>query len=131
MRAYIVRPLIIAITVLALLGGLPRSTARAGSGVTIANFAFAPGSITVAPGTTVTWTNTDSVAHTVTADDKSWGSGSLSKNATYSFSFTQPGTYTYHCSIHPDMTGTIIVSGTAPTPGPASPTPVATLPPTH
>jgi plastocyanin len=79
-------------------------------GATIQNIAFSPTSITVARGTTVTWTNLDSVAHTVTADDGSWGSGTLGHGATYSHVFTSPGTYTYHCAIHPFMTGTVMVT---------------------
>jgi plastocyanin len=58
----------------------------------------------------VTWTNLDGVAHTVTADDGSWGSGTLGQGATYSHVFTSPGTYTYHCAIHPFMTGTVTVT---------------------
>jgi plastocyanin len=58
----------------------------------------------------VTWTNLDSMApHTVTADDGSWGSGTLGQGATYSHVFTSPGTYTYHCAVHPYMTGTVVV----------------------
>jgi plastocyanin len=64
----------------------------------------------VARGTTVTWTNQDAMAHTVTADDGSWGSGPLGPGTTYSHVFTSPGTYTYHCAFHPFMTGTVMVT---------------------
>jgi plastocyanin len=77
---------------------------------TIQNVAFSPNPITVARGTTVTWTNLDGVAHTVTADDGSWGSGTLGHGATYSHVFTSPGSYPYHCAIHPFMTGTVRVT---------------------
>ena len=77
---------------------------------TIQNVAFSPNPLTVAQGTTVTWTNLDGVAHTVTADDGSWGSGTLGQGATYSQVFTSPGTYTYHCAIHPFMKGTVMVT---------------------
>ena len=79
-------------------------------GATIQNLAFSPNPLTVAQGTTVTWTNLDGVAHTVTADDGSWGSGTLGQGATYSQVFTSPGTYTYHCAIHPFMKGTVVVT---------------------
>jgi plastocyanin len=77
---------------------------------TIQNVAFSPNPITVARGTTVTWTNLDGVAHTVTADDGSWGSGTLGHGATYSHVFTSPGSYTYHCAIHPFMKDTVVVT---------------------
>jgi plastocyanin len=77
---------------------------------TIQNVAFSPNPISVARGSTVTWTNLDGVAHTVTADDGSWGSGTLGHGATYSHVFTSPGSYTYHCAIHSFMTGTVMVT---------------------
>jgi plastocyanin len=83
--------------------------AAGGSAVSIANFAFAPASMTVAVGTTVTWTNTDSAGHTVTADDGSFKSDKLGTGATFSQTFTKAGTFAYHCSIHSSMTGTITV----------------------
>lgn len=83
--------------------------AASGSAVQIVNFAFAPASITVAVGASVAWTNNDSVAHTVTADDKSFDSGNLDRGKTFSFTFTKAGTYTYHCAIHPNMKGAIVV----------------------
>jgi plastocyanin len=84
-------------------------SAAGGSTVAIANFAFAPASVTVAVGTTVTWTNSDSASHTVTADDGSFKSAKLANGATFSQTFTTAGTFTYHCSIHPSMTATITV----------------------
>ncbi|MBU0486789.1 MAG: cupredoxin family copper-binding protein, partial [Bacteroidetes bacterium] len=77
--------------------------------IKIENNKFSPASLTIAKGTKVRWTNNDDVTHTVTADDTSWGSGNLGKGDTYSKTFTQNGTFTYHCIPHPDMTGTIIV----------------------
>jgi plastocyanin len=82
--------------------------------VNIQNFAFDPPNITVAPGTTVTWTNNDSAPHTVTATDPAgaFDSGTLQPGQSYSFTFTQPGTtYAYYCAIHPSMTGTVTVAG--------------------
>ena len=85
---------------------------------TIAGSAFSPTPITIQVGDTVRWTNNDAVTHTVTSDTSVFNSGSISNGGTYSYTFTMPGTYGYHCSIHPSMTGEIIVqstSGSAPT----------------
>jgi predicted lipoprotein with Yx(FWY)xxD motif/plastocyanin len=87
----------------------PAAATSAGTAVTIANFAFDAPSVTIAVGSTVTWTNNDSVAHTATADDGSFDSGNLDAGKTFSFTFTKAGTFTYHCAIHPNMTGTIVV----------------------
>jgi len=68
------------------------------------NFAFDPSPLTVRTGTVVTWTNQDAAPHTIVSDAGSpaaFSSDSLSTGASYTFTFTQPGTYTYHCSIHP------------------------------
>jgi plastocyanin len=77
--------------------------------VSIANFAFDPGTLTITTGTTVTWTNNDTASHNVTSDDGSWGSNSLAKGETFSFTFTKTGTFSYHCGVHPSMTATITV----------------------
>jgi len=87
----------------------PVGTPAAATAVKIANFAFDAPSVEVAVGATVTWTNNDSAAHTVTADDGSFDSGSLATGATFSFTFTKAGTFTYHCAIHPKMIATIVV----------------------
>jgi plastocyanin len=88
------------------------SAPQATDKVTIQNFAFSPASITVKAGTTVTWTNSDSVAHTVTETDGKTGpaSGDVNPGSSYSFTFKDTGTYQYHCSIHPSMTGTVVVT---------------------
>ena len=91
-------------------GPSPTAPAAGGSNVSIANFAFAPASLTVAVGTAVTWTNSDSTGHTVTADDGSFASDKLATGATFEETFTEAGTYAYHCSIHSSMTGTITVN---------------------
>jgi len=77
--------------------------------VTIKNMAFNPAQITVSAGTTVRWTNQDSITHTVTADNGQFSSGNLTSGDSYQFTFTTPGTYAYHCSIHPNMKGTVVV----------------------
>lgn len=76
---------------------------------TIANFSFQPSSSAVAVGGTVTWTNNDSMPHTVTADDGSFNSGPISPGTTFSHTFSTPGTVSYHCSFHPSMHGSIVV----------------------
>jgi YVTN family beta-propeller protein len=78
--------------------------------VNIAKFAFVPPTITISAGQSVTWTNTDPVAHTTTSDDKVWDSGDVSPNGTFSTTFAQPGTYAYHCTIHPFIRGTVVVN---------------------
>ena len=77
--------------------------------VEISGFAFVPSTLTVAVGTTVTWTNNDSASHTVTSNDNLFNSGTLAKGATFSHTFNQKGTFQYHCSIHPSMTAKVIV----------------------
>lgn len=79
--------------------------------VAIRGFAFVPQVITVSPGTTVTWTNADEDPHTVVANDRSFHSAALDEDGKYSFTFTKPGDYAYFCSLHPHMTGRIVVKG--------------------
>jgi plastocyanin len=80
-----------------------------GSTVTIVDFAFMPQELTVAVGTTVTWTNEDWAPHTVTAGDGSFDSGRLDQGASFEHTFDQAGTHAYVCTFHPGMTGTITV----------------------
>ena len=77
--------------------------------VKIDNFSFGPAAITVAAGTTVTWTNRDDIPHTVVSDDKAFKSKAMDTDEKFSFTFTKPGTYGYFCSIHPKMTGKVVV----------------------
>jgi plastocyanin len=77
--------------------------------VTIKDFAFNPATITVATGTTVTWTNEDSVTHTVTSDTGVFDSGDIHQGADFSYTFNTAGDYGYHCSIHTYMKGHVIV----------------------
>jgi plastocyanin len=71
--------------------------------------AYAPDEVTVAAGTTVTWTNTDSTSHTATSDTPGWNSGIVASGGQFSFAFQTAGTFPYHCAIHPGMIGTIVV----------------------
>ena len=82
---------------------------QAVAAVAIRNFAFTPQVLTVRPGTTVTWTNTDDEPHTVTSATKAFGSGALDTGGTFRFTFAKPGEYAYYCALHPHMTGKIIV----------------------
>lgn len=72
--------------------------------------AFDPGTITVAANTTITWTNKDGVAHTVTSNTGLFESGTISINGTYIHTFATAGSYPYHCTIHPSMTATVVVN---------------------
>ena len=76
----------------------------------IEGFAFEPDPISIEVGEEVTWTNNDGTAHTVTADDDSFDSGNLDAGATFSQTFDEAGEFTYHCNIHPSMTGTVTVN---------------------
>jgi amicyanin len=77
--------------------------------VKIDNFSFGPATLTVAVGTTVTWTNRDDIPHTVVSEDKAFKSKVLDTDEKFSFTFTKAGTYPYFCSIHPKMTGKVVV----------------------
>ncbi len=77
--------------------------------IEISGFAFVPATVTVTVGTTVTWTNLDSAAHTVTSETDLFDSGNLARNATFSYSFADRGTFSYYCANHPYMKGEVIV----------------------
>jgi plastocyanin len=79
--------------------------------VKIDNFSFGPTALTVPVGTTVTWTNRDDIPHTVVSNDdaKTFKSKVLDTDEKFSFTFSKAGTYPYFCSIHPKMTGKVIV----------------------
>ncbi|MCX6766289.1 MAG: cupredoxin family copper-binding protein [Candidatus Moranbacteria bacterium] len=83
------------------------STVGEASTVAIKNFSFSPSTLTVKAGTTVTWTNEDSAAHTIKSD--TFGSGELSNGQQFDFKFEKAGSFDYSCAIHPSMTGKIIV----------------------
>lgn len=86
--------------------------------VAIADFSFSPSTITVSVGTTVSWTNGGGTTHTVTSNTGVFDSGMLAPpnaqtgtpGATFSYTFSSAGTFAYHCSIHPQMTGTVTVT---------------------
>jgi plastocyanin len=107
---------------LGIIGTQPSAAAQGSASVGIVDFAFDPSSVAVDAGATVTWTNQGAAPHTVTADDGSFDSGTLDAGASFSFTFTSAGTVSYHCTIHPNMVGSVVVSGGA---TPETPTPTA------
>lgn len=86
--------------------------APAGPSVKIDNFTFGPAALTVKVGTTVTWTNNDDIPHTVVSSDHTtFKSKVLDTDQSFSFTFTKAGEYSYFCSLHPHMTGKVVVQG--------------------
>jgi len=77
--------------------------------VTIDYFNFTPATLTVAAGTTVVWTNHDDVPHTATSTDKVFASPVLDTDEKFEFTFQKAGTYSYYCTVHPKMTGKVVV----------------------
>src|SRR5215813_4090344 len=90
----------------------PSVAQNTAASVTIDNFVFEPAKLTIKPGTTVTWTNRDDIPHTVASKDRLFKSKAMDTDESYSFTFSTPGEYIYFCSLHPHMTGTIVVEGT-------------------
>jgi plastocyanin len=78
--------------------------------IAIKGFAFDPPSITIKAGTTVRWVNQDSANHTITSDSGAWDSGGIAQGESFTRVFDTVGTFTYHCTVHPSMKGTIIVT---------------------
>ncbi len=107
--------LAVMIAMLLLLAGTPNVTANAQQAapataeVKIDNFSFGPGTLTVPAGTTVTWTNRDHIPHTVVSTEGAFKSKVLDTDEKYSFTFSKAGTFPYFCSIHPKMTGKVVV----------------------
>lgn len=91
-------------------GESPPPTPVAGDTVAIGDFAFAPQSLTVKVGSTVTWTNKDEEPHSVVAPGGAFHSPTMGTGGTYSFTFTEAGTFDYLCGIHPFMTATVVVT---------------------
>jgi plastocyanin len=119
-------------------GGLPQPVAAAQpyaaatKQVMIMNYAFSPASMSVNVGDTVVWTNQDSAPHTVTVSSgpANFSSATLQKGQTFSFKFAKAGTYSYYCSVHPDMKATVTVAGSS-APPPTNPAPpTSPAPPT-
>ena len=90
-------------------GSSAKAPQPASAEVKVDNFSFGPATLTVAVGTTVTWTNRDDIPHTVVSTDKVFKSKVLDTDEKFSFTFDKAGTYPYFCSIHPKMTGSVVV----------------------
>jgi plastocyanin len=88
---------------------LRRTAPLPGHHVVIHDFAFDPGQVRVAVGTTVTWTNVDEAAHTVTFRNGMADSGLLQQGQMYQYTFRSPGTFEYYCTVHPQMVATVVV----------------------
>ena len=92
--------------------GMVTASAQAKPGtseVKIDNFTFGPAELTVKAGTTITWSNRDDIPHTVVSTDKAFKSKVLDTDEKFSFTFSTAGTFPYFCSIHPKMTGKVVV----------------------
>jgi plastocyanin len=100
-----------AVAMALVVGGIESSTSAAPKprAVTIAGSAYHPAKITVVKGTKVVWTNKDSMPHTVTGTG-AFHSATIGPGKTYSFTFSKAGTFPYHCTIHPFMHGTVVVT---------------------
>jgi plastocyanin len=92
---------------------LPWADATHSAAIQIDNFSYSPSTLVVVPGTTVTWTNDDDDVHTVVEKDRKFRSAALDTDDRFSQTFTGPGEYDYFCSLHPRMTGKIIVKPAA------------------
>jgi YVTN family beta-propeller protein len=96
-------------------GNAPRKIvvqpAAESANVSIGKFAFAPATITVKPGEAITFTNNDPIAHTSTGAGGAWDSGDIAPGGSFTLTLQQPGTYAYHCDIHPFMQATVVVQG--------------------
>jgi len=90
-------------------GSAQESASAADNQVTVDNFSFTPATLTVPSGAIVTWTNRDDVPHTIVHTDRKFKSKLLDTDESFSYTFTEPGTYVYFCSLHPRMTATIVV----------------------
>jgi plastocyanin len=89
--------------------GPSSSVSIAAGAATLGNRAYAPDELDVAVGTAVTWTNTDSTAHTSTSNAAGWDSGIVPPGGRFSFTFPTAGTFQYHCAIHSGMVGSVVV----------------------
>ena len=87
------------------------ATTPAPSTISIDNFSFSPATLTVKAGTTVTWVNHDDIPHTVVSADtpRAFKSPPMDTDGSFSFTFSKPGSFSYFCSIHPKMTGKVVV----------------------
>ncbi len=103
----------VVVATLLLSAASPRGSAQTAEPTTaevkVDNFSFGPATLAIAVGTTVTWTNRDDIPHTIVSTDKVFKSKVLDTDEKFSFTFAKAGTYPYFCSIHPKMTGSVVV----------------------
>jgi plastocyanin len=119
MRLLHLRSALAMLAIGAILAGSPLAAADARAAshtILISDFTFAPATLTVTVGDTVTWTNMDPVIHTATANSGAFDTGDLAQGESGSITFTEAGTFSYICTPHPSMTGTIVVQAAAPAP---------------
>jgi plastocyanin len=102
-------PVLVAMVMLAGSPSVRANTDQSSAEVKIDNFTFGPQTITVPAGTTVTWTNKDDIPHTSVSTEGVFKSKVLDTDEKFSYTFTKAGTYPYYCTIHPKMTGQIVV----------------------
>ena len=107
--AGLVAPVMIAVLMLTAASPSVKANDAANAEVKIDNFSFGPQSVTVPVGATVTWINRDDIPHTVVSTEKMFKSKVLDTDEKFSYTFTKAGEYPYFCSIHPKMTGKIVV----------------------
>src|ERR1700756_2653074 len=110
--ASVVMPVILAMLLLSVGSSRVRASdqpSTANVAIKIDNFVFGPQAITVPVGTTVTWTNSDDIPHTAVSTDGVFKSKVMDTDEKFSYSFDKPGTYSYYCSVHPKMTGQVVV----------------------
>ncbi len=93
------------------MGGMPSMMGDQSGSVTIVDFAFQPRLVSVPAGGTVTWQNNGAAPHTVTSNTGTFDSGTIGSGGSFSTTFSNPGMYMYHCEIHPNMMGAVMVSG--------------------
>jgi len=89
--------------------GDPLTNGGTSEAVVIRDFTYSPGNLVVPVGATVRWTNRDAAPHSATATDGSWDTGLLSRGDNAEVTFTQPGTFEYFCTVHPDMKARLVV----------------------
>ncbi len=94
---------------MAMLTALATAADSTGATVTIDNFSFSPQTLEVSRGATITWVNKDDIPHVVASTTDKFKSRAIDTDGSFAFTFAEPGTYEYYCSVHPKMTGRIVV----------------------
>ncbi len=108
-KSLLVKAILLTMTFIASPHAQEKVAGNASALIRIDNLAFLPGKITIAPGTVLTWVNSDDIPHSVRAANEAFRSKLLEPEQQFSFTFTAPGTYEYYCAEHPKMKGTVIV----------------------